>query len=272
MGKTRVVAETGAGQHGVATATAAALLGLECVVYMGTEDMARQPPNVHRMKLLGAEVRGVDSGSTHAEGRHQRGDPRLGHQRAHHALPAGLRSGPHPYPTMVRDFQSVIGHEARAQLLERSGALPDVLVACVGGGCNAIGLFYAFLDDHVELVGVEAGGRSGSAGDHAARFLQGAARSGVLHGTRTYLLQDEAGKFFPPTPSPRGSTTPRSARSTRWLRDTGRVRYRRRATTRRSPRSASWPRRRGSSPPWSRRTPSRGSCARRPRWPDAACS
>jgi tryptophan synthase beta chain len=173
MGKTRIVAETGAGQHGVATATAAALLGMECVVYMGTVDMARQQPNVYRMKLLGAEVRGVEQRQPHAQGRHQRGHPRLGDQRAHHPLPARLSVlGPHPYPLMVRDFQSVIGREARAPDAGRTpGRLPDAIVACVGGGSNAMGIFHAFRDDEsVRLIGVEAGGRGIEGGEHAARF------------------------------------------------------------------------------------------------------
>jgi tryptophan synthase beta chain len=225
MGKTRVVAETGAGQHGVATATVCALLGLECVVYMGTEDMARQAPNVLRMRLLGAEVRGVDSGArTLKDAINEAMRDWVTNVRTTHYL-LGSVLGAHPYPMMVRDFQSVIGHEARAQFLERVGALPDVLVACVGGGSNAIGLFHAFLDDRVEMVGVEAGGRSVRAGDHAARFLGEGAAVGVLHGTRTYLLQDEAGNVLPTHSISAGLDYPAIGPEHALLRDTGRVRY-----------------------------------------------
>src|SRR5258706_5981973 len=185
MGKTRVVAETGAGQHGVASATVCALLGLECVVYMGTEDMARQAPNVQRMRLLGAQVVGVESGSrTLKDAINEAMRDWVTNLRTTHYL-LGSALGAHPYPMMVRDLQRVIGEEARAQVLGRTGALPDVLVACVGGGSNAIGLFFAFLDDPVECVGVEAGGRSEKPGEHAARFLPGG-RPGlcVLQGTR----------------------------------------------------------------------------------------
>ena len=161
MGKQRIVAETGAGQHGVASATVAALLGQACHVYMGSVDIARQQPNVFRMQLLGAEVIAVESGSRTLKDAINEGDSRLGHECARNLLSAGLGAGgPHPYPLMVREFQSVIGHEARRQLLEATGRLPDVCVACVGGGSNSIGLFHAFRDDEaVELVGVEAGGR-----------------------------------------------------------------------------------------------------------------
>jgi tryptophan synthase beta chain len=225
MGKTRVVAETGAGQHGVATATVCALLGLECVVYMGTEDMARQAPNVHRMRLLGAEVRGVDSGArTLKDAINEAMRDWVTNVRTTHYL-LGSVLGAHPYPMMVRDFQSVIGHEARAQFLERVGALPDLLVACVGGGSNAIGLFHAFLDDPVEMVGVEAGGRSGRAGDHAARFLGEGAAVGVLHGTRTYLLQDDAGNVLPTHSISAGLDYPAVGPEHALLRDRGRVRY-----------------------------------------------
>ena len=225
MGKTRVVAETGAGQHGVATATVCALLGLECVVYMGTEDMARQAPNVHRMRLLGADVRGVDSGArTLKDAINEAMRDWVTNVRTTHYL-LGSVLGAHPYPMMVRDFQSVIGHEARAQFLERVGALPDLLVACVGGGSNAIGLFHAFLDDPVEMVGVEAGGRSGRAGDHAARFLGEGAAVGVLHGTRTYLLQDDAGNVLPTHSISAGLDYPAVGPEHALLRDRGRVRY-----------------------------------------------
>jgi len=225
MGKTRVVAETGAGQHGVATATVCALLGLECVVYMGTEDMARQAPNVQRMRLLGAEVRGVDSGArTLKDAINEAMRDWVTNVRTTHYL-LGSVLGAHPYPMMVRDFQSVIGHEARAQFLERVGALPDLLVACVGGGSNAIGLFHAFLGDPVEMVGVEAGGRSGRAGDHAARFLGEGTAVGVLHGTRTYLLQDDAGNVLPTHSISAGLDYPAVGPEHALLRDRGRVRY-----------------------------------------------
>jgi tryptophan synthase beta chain len=197
MGKRRIVAETGAGQHGVASATACALLGLECVVYMGTEDMARQAPNVRRMRLLGAEVRGVASGSrTLKDAINEAMRDWVTSVRTTHYL-LGSVLGAHPYPMMVRDLQAVIGEEARAQIQERAGRLPDLLVACVGGGSNAIGLFFAFLGDASAMVGVEAGGRSSKPGDHAARFLDAGTGVGVLQGTRTYLLQDEAGNVLP---------------------------------------------------------------------------
>ena len=225
MGKTRVVAETGAGQHGVATATVCALLGLECVVYMGTEDMARQAPNVHRMRLLGATVRGVSSGArTLKDAINEAMRDWVTNVRTTHYL-LGSVLGAHPYPMMVRDFQSVIGREARAWFLERLGALPDVLVACVGGGSNAIGLFHAFLDDPVEMVGVEAGGRSGQAGEHAARFLGEGAAVGVLHGTRTYVLQDDAGNVLPTHSISAGLDYPAVGPEHALLRDRGRVRY-----------------------------------------------
>jgi tryptophan synthase beta chain len=225
MGKTRVVAETGAGQHGVATATVCALFGLECVVYMGTEDMARQAPNVHRMRLLGATVRGVDSGArTLKDAINEAMRDWVTNVRTTHYL-LGSVLGAHPYPMMVRDFQSVIGREARAQFLARVGALPDVLVACVGGGSNAIGLFHAFLDDPVEMVGVEAGGRSERAGDHAARFQGKGAAVGVLHGTRTYLLQDEAGNVLSTHSISAGLDYPAVGPEHALLRDQGRVRY-----------------------------------------------
>jgi tryptophan synthase beta chain len=199
MGKTRIVAETGAGQHGVATATVCALLGLECVVYMGTTDVARQKLNVLRMQLLGAEVRGVDAGSrTLKDAINEAIRDWVTHVRDTHYL-LGSALGPHPYPRIVRDFQRVIGDEARAQILEAEGRLPDALVACVGGGSNAIGLFYPFLlDSEVRLVGVEAGGAGIQSGEHAARFADPAlGRLGVLHGTKTYVLQDADGQIAP---------------------------------------------------------------------------
>jgi tryptophan synthase beta subunit len=192
MGKRRIVAETGAGQHGVASATACALLGLECVVYMGTEDMRRQALNVFRMRLLGATVVGVDSGScTLKDAINEAMRDWVARPHDTHYL-LGSALGPHPYPLMVREFQSVIGREARQQCLEQTGQLPDVVVACVGGGSNAMGIFDAFIDDaHVQLVGVEAGGEAIAAGRHAARFAGGTA--GILQGTRTWVLQDAHG-------------------------------------------------------------------------------
>jgi tryptophan synthase beta chain len=197
MGKTRIIAETGAGQHGVATATVCAWAGLNCVVYMGTEDMRRQALNVFRMRLLGAEVVGVESGSKTLKDAINEAlrDWVTNVGDTHYLLGSVL--GPHPYPMMVRDFQSVIGREARAQMLERIGRLPDYLVACVGGGSNAMGLFYEFLNDqNVKMIGVEAGGRGLDLGEHAARFLEeGGGRIGVLQGTRSYVLQDDRGQI-----------------------------------------------------------------------------
>jgi len=192
MGKTRLVAETGAGQHGVATATVAALLGMECVVYMGSEDMARQAPNVFRMRLLGAQVVPVDSGTnTLKDAISEAMRDWVGNVHNTHYL-MGSALGPHPYPLMVREFQRIIGKEARRQSLESIGRLPDLLCACVGGGSNSIGLFYDFLaDESVKMVGVEAGGRSRKLGEHAARFAGG--KPGVLHGTYTYVLQTDDG-------------------------------------------------------------------------------
>jgi tryptophan synthase beta chain len=229
MGKTRVVAETGAGQHGVATATVCALLGLECVIYMGTEDMARQAPNVERMRLLGAEVRGVDSGQrTLKDAINEAMRDWVTNVRSTHYL-LGSVLGAHPYPAMVRDLQAVIGREAREQILERIGRLPDRLVACVGGGSNAIGLFHAFLDDEaVKMVGVEAGGRSSRPGDHAARFLTEANAGtgvGVLQGTRTYLLQDAAGNVLPTHSISAGLDYPAVGPEHALLHDEGRVEY-----------------------------------------------
>jgi tryptophan synthase beta chain len=192
MGKTRLVAETGAGQHGVATATVAALLNLECVVYMGEEDMARQAPNVFRMRLLGAQVMPVSAGSKTLKDAINEAmrDWATNVLNTHYLLGSVL--GPHPYPMMVRDFQRVIGQETRQQSLCELGRLPDVLVACVGGGSNSLGLFYDFIPDReVKMLGVEAGGRGSSLGEHAARFAGG--KPGVLHGTYTYVLQTEDG-------------------------------------------------------------------------------
>jgi tryptophan synthase beta chain len=197
MGKRRVVAETGAGQHGVATATVSALLGLECVVYMGSVDMARQEPNVFRMKLLGAEVRPVEAGTkTLKDAVNEAIRDWVTNVRDTHYL-LGSALGPHPYPTIVREFQSVIGHEARAQMLAEVGRLPDTCIACVGGGSNSIGLFHAFVDDEdVELIGVEAGGSGVESGKHAVRFGDSKkGRIGVIHGMRTFVLQTEDGQI-----------------------------------------------------------------------------
>ena len=197
MGKSRVVAETGAGQHGVASATAAALLGLECVVYMGVVDIARQEPNVFRMKLLGAELRPVTSGTqTLKDAINEAIRDWVTNVRDTHYL-LGSALGPHPYPTIVREFQSVIGTEAREQILLEVGRLPDTVIACVGGGSNAIGIFSGFVDDEqVELIGVEAGGSGIETGRHAARFGDPSkGRVGVIHGTRTYVLQDADGQI-----------------------------------------------------------------------------
>ena len=193
MGKRRIIAETGAGQHGVATATVCAMLGLECIVYMGQEDMERQAPNVFRMRLLGAEVRPVDSGTRTLKDAINEtiSDWVTNVETTHYML--GSVVGPHPYPMMVRDFQSVIGREARQQMLEATGRLPDYAVACVGGGSNAIGLFYPLLaDGGVRMIGVEAGGEGTESGSHAASLVAG--RPGVLHGSLSYLLQDEDGQ------------------------------------------------------------------------------
>ncbi len=196
MGKRRVIAETGAGQHGVATATCAALFGLECEIFMGAEDMRRQSLNVFRMKLLGAKVHQVDAGT-------QTLKDAINEAMRDWALTCrdtfyifGTVEGPHPFPMMVRDFQSVIGREAKVQIIEKEGRLPDLLVACVGGGSNALGLFYEFLDDEsVRMIGVEAGGRGSGWGEHAARFLTG--RPGVLHGALSWVLQDAHGQISP---------------------------------------------------------------------------
>jgi tryptophan synthase beta chain len=195
MGKSRIIAETGAGQHGVATATVCARFGLECVIYMGSEDMRRQELNVFRMRLLGAEVRQVDSGSRTLKDAISEAlrDWVTNVDTTYYLLGSAL--GPHPYPMMVRDLQSVIGRETRQQIIEKEARLPDLLVACVGGGSNAIGLFSEFLsDENVRMIGVEAGGRGGQLGDHAARFFPGGA-VGVLQGTKSYILQDEFGQI-----------------------------------------------------------------------------
>jgi tryptophan synthase beta chain len=223
LGKSRIIAETGAGQHGVATATVCALLGLECVVYMGVDDMARQSPNVFRMRLLGAEVRGVESGSrTLKDAINEAMRDWVTNPDSYYLLGSAL--GPHPYPTMVRDFQSVIGQEAREQMLALTGRLPDVVVACVGGGSNAIGIFHPFLGDAgVALRGVEAGGRGQKLGDHAARFLS--AVPGVLQGTYSYVLQDDDGQIALTHSISAGLDYASVGPEHAWLHDSGRATY-----------------------------------------------
>jgi tryptophan synthase beta chain len=223
MGKTRVVAETGAGQHGVATAAAAAKLGLACRVYMGTTDMVRQAPNVSRMRLLGAEVEAVDSGSKTLKDAINEAmrDWTENVATTHYVLGSAL--GPHPYPSIVREFQSVIGREARAQFRRLAGHDPRAAVACVGGGSNAIGLFSAYLKSRVRLYGVEAGGRGERPGQHAARFSGGSV--GVLHGTRTMLLQDAFGQTLPTHSVSAGLDYPAVGPEHSALHDSGRVTY-----------------------------------------------
>jgi tryptophan synthase beta chain len=224
MGKKRVIAETGAGQHGVATATVAALLDLECVIYMGEEDMARQALNVARMSLLGAKVIPVASGSrTLKDAINEAMRDWVTHCRTTHYI-LGSVLGAHPYPRMVRDFQSVIGREARAQYLAGEGTLPDLLVACVGGGSNSLGLFTAFLDDpSVRMVGVEAAGEGIATGRHAARFPGGS--PGILHGTLTYILQDAAGNISATHSVSAGLDYPAVGPEHAHLREQGRIRY-----------------------------------------------
>jgi tryptophan synthase beta chain len=224
MGKTRIIAETGAGQHGVATATVAARLGLECVVYMGAEDIERQAPNVYRMKLLGARVVAVESGSKTLKDALNEAmrDWVTNVDNTYYII--GTVAGPHPYPAMVRDFNSVIGREAREQCLEQAGRLPDVLIACVGGGSNAMGLFYPFIDDRdVQMIGVEAAGDGIQTGRHAAPLTAG--RSGVLHGNRTYLMEDENGQIIPTHSISAGLDYPGVGPEHAWLKDTGRASY-----------------------------------------------
>ena len=227
MGKRRIIAETGAGQHGVATATVCAMRGLQCIVYMGTEDMRRQALNVFRMRLLGAEVVGVDSGSRTLKDAINEAlrDWVTNVEDTHYLLGSVL--GPHPYPMMVRDFQRVIGREARAQILERESRLPDYLIACVGGGSNAIGLFYDFLNDaEVRMIGVEAGGFGTNVGEHAARFLSaGGGRVGVLQGTRSYVLQDERGQIAATHSVSAGLDYPSIGPEHSYLHDQARVTY-----------------------------------------------
>jgi tryptophan synthase beta chain len=223
MGKRRIVAETGAGQHGVATATVCALLGLECHVYMGSEDMARQSLNVFRMRLLGAEVVEVSAGSrTLKDAINEAMRDWVTNVRDTYYL-LGSVLGPHPYPLMVREFQSVIGREARAQCLDQLGRLPDVIVACVGGGSNAMGIFDAFIGDKTRLIGVEAGGRGITPGGHAARFAGGSA--GVLQGTRSYVLQDADGNVELTHSISAGLDYASVGPEHAWLRDTGRAEY-----------------------------------------------
>ena len=224
MGKHRVIAETGAGQHGVATATVCALLGFECVVYMGTEDMRRQELNVFRMRLLGAEVRGVDSGSrTLKDAINEAMRDWVTNVRTTHYL-LGSVLGAHPYPTMVRDFHRVIGREARAQILKAEGKLPTAIIACVGGGSNSIGIFYDFIKDKkVQLIGVEAGGRGDQLGDHAARFRGGS--PGVLQGTYSYVLQDRAGQIATTHSVSAGLDYPSIGPEHAMLKDLGRAEY-----------------------------------------------
>jgi tryptophan synthase beta chain len=227
MGKKRIIAETGAGQHGVATATVCALFGLKCVVYMGAEDVRRQKPNVFRMKLLGAEVREVDAGSRTLKDAINEALRDWVTNVADTYYLLGSALGPHPYPLMVRDFQSVIGREARAQILEREGCLPDCLIACVGGGSNSIGLFHPFLNnERVRMIGVEAGGRSGKLGEHAARFNEaGGGRPGVLQGTMSYVLQDANGQIAATHSVSAGLDYPSIGPEHAFLHDAGRVEY-----------------------------------------------
>ena len=224
MGKHRVIAETGAGQHGVATATVCALLGFECVVYMGSEDMRRQELNVFRMRLLGAEVRGVDSGSrTLKDAINEAMRDWVTNVRSTHYL-LGSVLGAHPYPTMVRDFHRVIGREARAQIQKAEGKLPAAIIACVGGGSNSIGIFYDFIKDKkVQLIGVEAGGRGETLGDHAARFRGGS--PGILQGTYSYVLQDEFGQIALTHSVSAGLDYPSIGPEHAMLKDTGRAEY-----------------------------------------------
>ena len=224
MGKRRVIAETGAGQHGVATATACARFGFECVVYMGEEDIRRQKPNVFSMRLLGTEVRPVKSGSRTLRDAINEAmrDWMASVETTHYCL--GSVVGPHPFPQIVRDFQSVIGRETRRQCLEQLGRLPDLVVACVGGGSNAAGMFYPLIDDaQVDLVGVEAGGRSDAMGDHAAPLCFG--RPGVLHGAYSYVMQDDDGQTCPVHSVSAGLDYPGTGPEHSYWKETGRVAY-----------------------------------------------
>ena len=224
MGKRRIIAETGAGQHGVATAAVCAMLGLECIIYMGEEDIRRQALNVFRMKLMGAEVRPVSSGSRTLKDAINEAirDWVTNPQTTHYLL--GSVVGPHPYPAMVRDFQSIIGRETKEQILAKVGRMPDYIIACVGGGSNAIGIFYPFLDDKgVKLIGVEAAGRGLSTGAHAASLVAG--QAGVLHGARSYVLQDNSGQIQPTHSISAGLDYPGVGPEHSYLKDTGRATY-----------------------------------------------
>ncbi len=224
MGKTRIIAETGAGQHGVASATVAARLGLQCVVYMGADDIARQTINVYRMRLLGAEVVPVTSGTRTLKDALNEAMRDWVTNIDDTFYIIGTVAGPHPYPAMVRDFQTVIGREARAQCLEANGRLPDVLIACVGGGSNAIGLFHPFIDDHeVRMIGVEAAGDGLDTGRHAAPLCRG--KPGVLHGNRTYLMEDRDGQIIGTHSISAGLDYPGVGPEHAWLKDTGRAEY-----------------------------------------------
>lgn len=224
MGKKRVIAETGAGQHGVATATVAARLGMECVVYMGAEDIKRQAINVYRMRLLGAEVVSVESGSKTLKDALNEAMRDWVTNVDDTFYIIGTVAGPHPYPAMVRDFQTIIGREARAQILEQADRLPDALIACVGGGSNAMGLFYPFLDDEdVAMYGVEGGGEGVESGRHAAPLCAGS--PGVLHGNRTYLMEDQDGQIIETHSVSAGLDYPGVGPEHAWLKDSGRARY-----------------------------------------------
>ncbi|MCP3852454.1 MAG: tryptophan synthase subunit beta [Gammaproteobacteria bacterium] len=224
MGKTRIIAETGAGQHGVATATVAARLGLECVVYMGAEDIQRQALNVYRMKLLGAKVVSVESGSRTLKDALNEAMRDWVTNIDNTFYIIGTAAGPHPYPAMVRDFQAVIGREAKEQIMTQEGRLPDALVACIGGGSNAIGLFYPFVDDaDVSIYGVEAAGHGLETGDHAAPLCAG--KPGVLHGNRTYLMEDRHGQIIPTHSVSAGLDYPGVGPEHAWLKDIGRANY-----------------------------------------------
>jgi tryptophan synthase beta chain len=224
LGKTRIIAETGAGQHGVASATVAARLGLECVVYMGSVDVARQALNVYRMELMGAKVVPVESGSKTLKDALNEAMRDWVTNVDNTFYIIGTVAGPHPYPAMVRDFQSIIGREARAQMIDLTGRLPDALVACVGGGSNAIGLFHPFLDDEgVKIYGVEAGGEGIETGKHAAPLSAG--KPGVLHGNRTYIMEDENGQIIETHSISAGLDYPGVGPEHSWLKDTGRAQY-----------------------------------------------
>ncbi|MBW3558639.1 MAG: tryptophan synthase subunit beta [Proteobacteria bacterium] len=224
MGRTRIIAETGAGQHGVATATVCARFGLPCVIYMGATDVERQKPNVFRMRLLGAEIVPVTSGrGTLKDAMNEAMRDWVTNVEDTYYL-IGTAAGPHPYPAMVRDFQAVIGREARAQMLERAGKLPDACVASIGGGSNAIGLFHPFLEDDVRLIGIEAAGHGLTSGQHAASMTGG--RPGVLHGNKTYLLQDDDGQILDAHSISAGLDYPGIGPEHAWLKDSGRAEYR----------------------------------------------